>query len=114
MSLTRVSTTTSTYNNNIERISPYTIEEFNKLLEDNKPYTTSYFKNIKESKVYTIIPNYLEYYIDIKVINCLKCLSRVNNNVEDIVEHYKVSRKVSIFTRTYFTNYSLEKTPSRL
>jgi hypothetical protein len=82
---------TSNYNSNLERISPLTIEEFNKLLEENKPYNKSTFKKIKFNKIETLDNTCLEYNIDINILICSKCSNTLTPNKDSIVKHLKVS-----------------------
>ena len=71
--------------------SLYTIEEFNKLLEDNKPYNKEYIKDLEPSAIETLDNTYLDYNIDLKVLICLKCLKTIYNSISNIIEYLKVS-----------------------
>lgn len=91
------STTSLTdYYSNLERISPYSLEEYNKLLEENGPYSRSTFKEISPTTIETFTNTFLDYNIDLKLLICSKCSTTLNNNLESIKKHLKVSNTSSI------------------
>lgn len=85
------STTSSIYYKNIERIRPLTIEEFNKLLEDNRPYTKETFKAITPSSIESLEGLPLDYNPDLKLLICSECSTTLNKDINNIVKHLKVS-----------------------
>ncbi len=74
-----------------DRISPYTLEEFNKLLEDNKPYTKKDFKNIIEDTIETLENTTLDYNIALKLLICSKCSYNIAPSTSIIIKHLVVS-----------------------
>lgn len=85
------STTSSTYYKNIDRIRPLTIEEFNKLLEDNKPYTKETFKAITPSNIESLEGLPLDYNIDLRLLICSECSTTLTRDIPNIIKHLKVS-----------------------
>jgi len=84
-----MSTTNLTSVSNI--ISPYTLEEFNTLLEENKPYTREFYKSITPSKTIKLEDITLEYLVDIKIYICSKHKLYLEGNTNSILGHFKVS-----------------------
>ena len=82
---------------NVEKISSYTIEEFNKLLEDNKPFTKNTFKAIKSNNIETLENTLLDYNIDLKILICSKCNISLDNKSNIIIKHFKVSTLLLLF-----------------
>lgn len=110
-----MSSTTSLNNNyyNLERITPYTIEDFNKLLEENKPYSKSTFKEITPSKIDTFKDTLLDYNRDIKLLIYSKCSTTLNNNIIYIIKYFKVSIYSNFYKESklilYYRNILVKK-----
>lgn len=81
------------------RISPYTLEEFNKLLEDNKPYTKEYFNSISSSPIITLENTTLDYLVDLKILICSKHKDFLNPSFNIILKHFIVS---ILFFKLYY------------
>ena len=90
MSKTTTSNSINVFNN-LERISPYTIEEFNKLLEDNKPYTKETYKVIFPNTIETLTNTTLDYNINLKILVCSKCKIYLDNNTKKVIKNLLVS-----------------------
>ena len=86
-----MSSTNSILNyNNLERIKPLSLEEFNKLLIDNKPYSFNTFNSINPNTIKTLEEVYINYNIDLKLLICSKCFTTLSPTLELILRHFKV------------------------
>lgn len=81
----------TTPNNDYSRISPYTLEEFNTLLEENKPYTKDYFKLLRSNTIITLKDTSLDYIPEFKILFCSEYKFYIENSTNTIVKHFKVS-----------------------
>lgn len=77
--------------NNLERIEPYSLEEYNKILEDNSPYSKTIFREVSTSTIETFKNTTLDYNTSIKLLICSKCSTTINNSLNSIRGHLKVS-----------------------
>jgi hypothetical protein len=75
----------------LSRISPLTLDKFNSLLEDNKPYSLSYFKNIEPTSTIDLDNISLKYLPNLKILICSKHSIYLDNNLDTIIKHFKVS-----------------------
>lgn len=85
----------------LNRISPYTLEEFNKILESFKPYNVSSKVNISSSSIETLENTPLDYNIDLKVLVNSKNSTIVENNISSIITSLLVSLPLPLLFNLY-------------
>ena len=71
----------------VTRMSPYTNEEFNALLEQNQPFTTEHFRRVFYDVVTPIEGTILEYTRDLQVLVCGKCKTTLRPTLENVKQH---------------------------
>lgn len=69
-----------------------TIEEFNKILEDNKPYNSSTYNTIIASSTIALNNTSLKYLIDLKILICSRYSIYLDPNITLLLRHFKVSK----------------------
>lgn len=79
------------------RINKLTMEEFNNLLENNKPYNKEFFQNIKENEIIKIGNSFLNFNKDLNVLVCSVCNEIVDFRFDKIKNHFLVSFIFLIF-----------------
>lgn len=78
----------SSNNNSLNNL---TLEEFNTLLEENKPYTTSFYNSLTPSPIITLENTSLDYLIDLKILVCSRHKIYLPNKLDNILKHFRVS-----------------------
>lgn len=79
------------YNNNLDRTNNLSIDSFNTILEDNKPYTKEYFKDITKSNTIKLGFKYLIYIKEFNIIICSRCNTTILPTIKYIIVHFRVS-----------------------
>ena len=71
----------------INKISNITLEEFNTLLEENKPFNLESYNTIDSNTIVKIKETIIDYNIDIKLLVCSKCKIYLNTSIDLIIKH---------------------------
>lgn len=67
------------------------INEFNSLLEANKPYTKEFYREMPSNEAVTLEGTTLAYLPNIQILICSKHRTYIEAKLSAIVEHFKVS-----------------------
>ena len=78
-------------NLNLKKINPYTIEEFNRIVEDNKPYNSSTYNTINPSSTIALNNTSLKYLVDLKLLICSRHNIYLDSNITLLLRYFKVS-----------------------
>ena len=72
------------------RISPLTLQEFNQLLEESKPYSKAQFKDVNRDPVSPVKHTFLQHLEGLQVLYCTKCQTYVPPKEAEILRHLRV------------------------
>ena len=98
----------------LNQISPYTNEEFNMLLDVNKPYTKAFYKGLPSNSIETLEGTTLDFLADFKILICSKHKVYLDPKPEIVLKHFKTKHNYDKIPNTNKLVYSTSEFKERL